>query len=80
MTALVRMSHLPDGVAAKARSTLPGTRNADLGSQAPPAPRVLFLGSGYAGHKTRYLNLQAHSRHDPRIRPTFRCVTGWEEG
>jgi glycosyltransferase involved in cell wall biosynthesis len=49
-------------------------------SQGPLAPRVLFLGSGYAGHKTRYLNLQAHSRHDARIRPTFRCVTGWEEG
>ncbi len=28
---LARSSHLPDGVAAKARSALPGTRNADLG-------------------------------------------------
>lgn len=28
---LVRMSHLPDGVAANTRSSLPGTRTADLG-------------------------------------------------
>ncbi len=45
------------------------------------APRVLFLGSTYAGHKARFLNLEAHSREDVRIRPTYRRVTGWvEEG
>lgn len=33
-TLLVRSSHLPDGVAAKAPSTLPGTRNAHLGKPA----------------------------------------------
>lgn len=51
-----------------------------IGSRAPAAPRVLILGSGYAGHKTRYLNLQAHGRYDARIRPTFHCVTGWVAG
>ena len=43
------------------------------------APRVLFLGLSYAGHETRFLNLQANTRNDPRIRPTYRWVTGWRE-
>ena len=43
-------------------------------------PRVLFLGSMYAGHATRFLNLEAHTRADPRIRPTYRRVTGWVDG
>ena len=34
----------------------------------------------YAGHRTRFLNLQAHTRDDPRIRPIYRGVTGWIEG
>ncbi len=38
------------------------------------------MGSGYAGHRTRYLNLKGHSREDPRIRPTYCCVSGWIEG
>jgi glycosyltransferase involved in cell wall biosynthesis len=42
--------------------------------------RVLFLGRMYAGHRTRFLNLQAHTRDDPRIRPTYREVTGWIDG
>jgi glycosyltransferase involved in cell wall biosynthesis len=42
--------------------------------------RVLFLGRMYAGHRTRFLNLQAHTRHDPRVRPIYRPVTGWIEG
>lgn len=43
-------------------------------------PRVLFLGSMYAGHATRFLNMEAHTRDDPRIRPTYRRVTGWVDG
>ncbi|MFN0147403.1 MAG: glycosyltransferase family 4 protein [Dehalococcoidia bacterium] len=43
-------------------------------------PRVLFLGSAYAGHATRFANLEAQARQDPRIRPTFRRVTGWRDG
>ena len=43
-------------------------------------PRVLFLGSTYAGHKTRFLNLETYSREDPRIKPRYRRVTGWIEG
>jgi hypothetical protein len=42
------------------------------------APRVLFLGLNYAGHRTRFANLQAHTTDDPRIRPSYRCVTGWK--
>ena len=42
-------------------------------------PRVLFLGLAYAGHRTRFLNLQAHTANDPRISPTYRTVTGWVE-
>jgi glycosyltransferase involved in cell wall biosynthesis len=41
------------------------------------APRVLFLGSLYAGHHTRFLNLQADTAADPRIRPSYHGVTGW---
>lgn len=48
-------------------------------SLARPA-RVLFLGSMYAGHATRYLNLKRHAQNDPRIRPTFRQVNGWAPG
>ncbi|MBI2765296.1 MAG: glycosyltransferase family 4 protein [Chloroflexi bacterium] len=48
--------------------------------QAPKRPRVLFLGTTYAGWKTRQQNIEAHTRHDPRIRPTFHHVTGWREG
>jgi glycosyltransferase involved in cell wall biosynthesis/GT2 family glycosyltransferase len=44
------------------------------------APRVLFVGRGYAGHRTRFANLEAHTRDDPRMRPTYACVTGWTEG
>lgn len=42
-----------------------------------PKPRVLFLGSTYAGHHTSFLSLQANSRHDPRLEPLYRSVTGW---
>jgi glycosyltransferase involved in cell wall biosynthesis len=43
-------------------------------------PSVLFLGRMYAGHRTRFTNLKAHTRHDPRIRPTYRRVSGWVNG
>ncbi|HLF78077.1 MAG TPA: glycosyltransferase family 4 protein [Dehalococcoidia bacterium] len=43
-------------------------------------PRVLFLGRLYAGHRTRFLNLQAHTQGDARIKPVYRQVTGWQEG
>ncbi|MCC6386607.1 MAG: glycosyltransferase [Dehalococcoidia bacterium] len=43
-------------------------------------PRVLFLGSTYAGWKTRQLNIEAHTRADGRIDPIYRQVTGWHEG
>jgi glycosyltransferase involved in cell wall biosynthesis len=44
------------------------------------APRALFLGLAYAGHRTRFENLQAHTAGDARIRPRYRAVTGWQPG
>src|ERR1051326_3206585 len=43
-------------------------------------PRVLFVGRMYAGHRTRFVNLQAHARASTLIDPSFREVTGWVEG
>ncbi|MCK9520439.1 MAG: glycosyltransferase family 4 protein, partial [Dehalococcoidia bacterium] len=43
-------------------------------------PRVLFLGSEYAGHRTRFRNLQETVQRDGRLRATFRSVTGWRAG
>ena len=43
-------------------------------------PRVLFLGSGFAGHRTRFLNLQRHVQDDARMAPVFRLVSGWKDG
>lgn len=42
-------------------------------------PHVLFLGSGYAGHRTRFSNLVEHSQHDGRINPSYRLVSGWRD-
>jgi glycosyltransferase involved in cell wall biosynthesis len=43
-------------------------------------PRVLFLGKLYAGHRTRFENLRAHTTRDRRIRSRYRVVSGWVEG
>jgi glycosyltransferase involved in cell wall biosynthesis len=43
-------------------------------------PRVLFLGSGFAGHRTRFLNLQRHVQDDGRVEPVFGLVSGWKDG
>jgi glycosyltransferase involved in cell wall biosynthesis len=43
-------------------------------------PRVLFLGSTYAGHKTRFANLERHLQHDDRISSEFGSVSGWKVG
>jgi glycosyltransferase involved in cell wall biosynthesis len=45
----------------------------------PVKPRVLFVGSGYAGHRTRFLNLQLNTQRDPRIDPTYHLVSGWRQ-
>ncbi len=42
-----------------------------------PPTRVLFLGLGYAGHRTRYLNLRANASVDSRIDGTYHEVDGW---
>ena len=53
----------------------------DAGADTPmKPPRVLFLGSAYAGHATRFANLERRARQDARIRPAFHRVTGWREG
>src|ERR1051326_3657667 len=43
-------------------------------------PEVLFLGTTYAGWKTRFLNVKAHTQHDPRMRGTYRAISGWKAG
>lgn len=50
------------------------------GRAAASTPRVLFVGSLYAGHRTRFLNLRAHTADDPRLIPTYRSVSGWVDG
>ena len=42
--------------------------------------RALFLGTTYAGHATRFANLQHHVLKDGRLSADFRPVTGWKEG
>lgn len=42
-------------------------------------PRILFLGTTYAGHATRFDNLQRHTERDERIEASYRRVTGWRE-
>jgi glycosyltransferase involved in cell wall biosynthesis len=55
----------------------PAARAGGPGGGGAAPPRVLFLGLAYAGHRTRFLNLVAHTRDDSRLRPVYRSVTGW---
>ncbi len=48
-----------------------------MGHRRSDPPRVLFLGTMYAGHHTRFINLRAHTETDHRIEPTYRGVSGW---
>lgn len=41
--------------------------------------RALFLGSLYAGHRTRFLNLRSHTEGDTRLDARYRSVGGWCE-
>ena len=41
-------------------------------------PRILFLGLTYAGHETRFDNLESVAGSDERISPSFRRVSGWK--
>lgn len=43
-------------------------------------PRALFVGSTYAGHATRFANMERHVREDSRLQAEFVRVTGWKEG
>lgn len=47
-------------------------------SRCADQPTVLFLGSAYAGHRTRFANLRLHTHDDPRIRARYKAVTGWQ--
>ena len=49
---------------------------ATWGHQRPP---VLFIGSGYAGHRARFANLVRNTSADERIDPEYRLVTGWRD-
>ena len=42
-------------------------------------PDVLFLGADYAGHGTRFANLQRYAAVDERIASRFRVVSGWRD-
>ncbi len=42
--------------------------------------RILFLGSGYAGNYSHFLNLRKHVEQDDRIEADFRLVSGYAEG
>lgn len=42
-------------------------------------PRALFLGSLYAGHSTRFMNLRSHIESDERIEGEFHGVSGWKD-
>jgi glycosyltransferase involved in cell wall biosynthesis len=42
--------------------------------------RILFLGTSYAGWKTRFLNLKARTEDDLRIDATYRVISGWRDG
>lgn len=42
-------------------------------------PRALFLGSEYAGHKTRFSIIRASVEADGRLAPRFRALTGWHD-
>ena len=44
-----------------------------------PQPRALFLGSLYAGHSTRFMNLRRHVQTDGRLKAEFRTVSGWQD-
>lgn len=45
-----------------------------------PQLRALFLGSAYAGHATRFSNLERNVCRDGRFDARFRRVTGWKHG
>ena len=46
----------------------------------PEPPRVLFLGMTYLGWAPRFRSLVANTCNDPRIRPTYAPITGWQQG
>ena len=50
------------------------------GNMTSPKPKALFLGSTYAGHRTRFDTLETNVSADGRVVPIFRRVTGWREG
>ena len=64
------------------RPTMPSSPAESKGQTAMAgiyAPRVLFLGTTYAGHATRFANLRASAMADRRLDPRFRAVTGWRD-
>lgn len=61
------------------RLALPA-RGVRTGGKPAAAPRVLFLGCAYAGHRTRFANLRARAEQDSRIDSSFHAIEGWREG
>ena len=44
------------------------------------SPRALFVGTTYAGWKTRQMNLETHVAADGRLDARFARISGWREG
>lgn len=43
-------------------------------------PHALFIGSTYAGWRTRQLNLERHVMEDGRVEAEWRRISGWRDG
>jgi glycosyltransferase involved in cell wall biosynthesis len=69
-----REPDLEERPGARTNGSRPAT---ELPRETGAAPRVLFLGSTYGGHRVNFANLEANTRDDPRIRPAYHRVTGW---
>lgn len=73
-TALLHASNMTSDAAPRER------RRKALDSRERVRPRVLFLGTTYAGHSTRFASLRKHVQSDERLTPRFREVSGWHHG
>lgn len=69
-------SHLPRGPPNTRIDTTPHMTK----HSGTSAPRALFLGLGYVGHQTRFMNLQSDIQDDARLNSSFASVQGWTDG
>ncbi|MGE5595016.1 MAG: glycosyltransferase family 4 protein [Hyphomicrobiales bacterium] len=55
------------------------TAPSDAPLAAAGRPHILFLGTVYAGHETRFMNLREHAQGESRATTTFHSVRGWKQ-